>query len=244
VREQYLQALRFIRKQPERVSVFAICNAVEIKVWEIATLIDVLVSDGYIKQDGRDRNDPYSPHSTYYTVPSRRQEIDKLLENDLIENVIDLQGLDYRNAAADDRMLVCTNCWVGYPAEARYCRICCASTIELDTRIVDILYELNHKRYPTLNSCSGHENNRFQIYLMINIPGNKLPTDPIGFKRERDTTRTTLRSIPYEKFNGITSRKAKAAITMDELEAYSRQRIDDLRSWAKSLPDLNIKDIL
>lgn len=79
-KETMLRALRFICTSPSRVDVLAIANNVGIEINLIAPLIDKLVQAGYIRQDSRDSGGPYEFNSTYYTVPSKRKEIDKMLE--------------------------------------------------------------------------------------------------------------------------------------------------------------------
>ena len=77
--EQLLHALRFIRTAPQRVSVHEISSIVNISLTEAKPLIQRMLNAGLIQQDRRDTMEPYSPTATYYTVPGKRAEIDKLL---------------------------------------------------------------------------------------------------------------------------------------------------------------------
>lgn len=80
--EQLLCALRYIRTEPHRASVLMIANSVSLKIWNVPPLIDKLINLEYIRQDSRDNVDPYNPGATYYTVPRKREEIDRLLKDD------------------------------------------------------------------------------------------------------------------------------------------------------------------
>jgi len=77
--EKILQALRFIRTSPRRVSVSLIATEVSIELGEIDVLIEKLVSRGYIMKDSRDAGEPFDGGSTYYTVLDKRVEIDSLI---------------------------------------------------------------------------------------------------------------------------------------------------------------------
>ena len=78
-REQHLSALQVIRSAPHRLSIHQISSEMGLSLAETQPLIQRLHSDGYIRQDRRDRAEPFSPTASYYTVPDKRAEIDDLL---------------------------------------------------------------------------------------------------------------------------------------------------------------------
>ncbi|MBP8818983.1 MAG: class II glutamine amidotransferase [Syntrophomonadaceae bacterium] len=232
--EEIMLALRCIRMAPNRVDVFSIGNTVGRKLNNIAPLIDELKGRGYIKQDSRDTEGPYSPVSTYYTVPSKRQEIDALLEEDKRKSLGSLSDLNCLTALPDDRTLMCMNCLLVYKNGAGYCRNCLRDVQVIDTRLVGILYELNRKGYPTAFSCGGHANNNFDIYIQCNCQIDIEP--PQNYSSKISDGTTVLRSLPYHKVKGITTKKARESINSDEIEAFSKQNLEKLWSWVELLP--------
>lgn len=240
-KETMIRALRFIRTSPSRVDVFAIANAAGIKIWKIAPLIDKLVQAGYIRQDSRDTGGPYKINSTYYTVPAKRREIDEMLEEDRINSEIPLsEVLDACSAAdPDDRTLMCMRCFRAYKEGYSHCRYCLGSLEAVDSRLIDILYELNRKGYPTAYSCGGHANNQFQMYIQFNRTIELEP--PQNFALENGNRGTIIRSILYHKAKGLRTKKAREAITLEELEAYALENLDHLRAWARMLPERQLK---
>lgn len=232
--EHIMHALKYIRTKPERASIFMIANIVGMKIHNIAPLIEALKAKGYIRQDSRDADGPYHPGATYYTVPHKRNEIDSLLEEDKSNSIVPIEYVMSQKAEPEERTPMCLKCMTAYKEGSAFCRICCGNLEMIDTRMVEILYLLNSKGYPTVNSCSGHADN-YDIYITINTYID--PADiPEGFTRNRDVDRTILRSIPYHKAKGIKNKKAREAITPTELLAYSDQNLFILTEWIKQLP--------
>jgi glutamine amidotransferase len=71
--------LRFIRKSPHRVSLKQIVVTLGIQIEQARSAILSLMSEGYLRQDGRDLVPDNHTQATFYTEPSKRQEIDDLL---------------------------------------------------------------------------------------------------------------------------------------------------------------------
>lgn len=234
--EQIMGALRFIRTSHEKVNVFVISHMAGAKLAEIDMLINALKDKGYIRQDSRDDSGAYDPFSYYYTVPAKRQEIDNLLEEDKRKSLLTFSEIDCLTADFDDRTLMCVKCLAVYKPGLTHCRNCLGGVYPIDTRMLDIIYHLNKKGYQTTNCCSGHSNGGFKIYLIISNVKFDEASIPKGYTINPRRNDTTLRSIPYHKAKGIKTKKAREAITMDELQTYNCENLENLRSWVVSLP--------
>lgn len=78
--ENELNILRYIRQQPHRVSLRSLCDGVGLSRQEIVPWIHSLLCKGYITQDRRDRVRYDHDQATFYTVTSKRSEIDSLIK--------------------------------------------------------------------------------------------------------------------------------------------------------------------
>ena len=78
--EKELHILRFIRNSPSRVSVGKISEVLIYSQDEVVSALLVLSDKNLVRQDNRDKVDLKHEQATYYTVPSRREQIDNLLK--------------------------------------------------------------------------------------------------------------------------------------------------------------------
>ena len=62
-------------EKPTTEKCFEIANVVGVKIEQTHHLLQSLLSKGYIKQDGRDKGEPFDPFSTYFTVPSKGKKL-------------------------------------------------------------------------------------------------------------------------------------------------------------------------
>lgn len=77
--DRRLDVLRLLRDHPHRLSLQEIYAEVGGSKEEIRSTIESLLTEGLIKQDGRDRVSWCSDNATYYTVRNKRPEIDTIL---------------------------------------------------------------------------------------------------------------------------------------------------------------------
>ena len=75
-----IEVLSVIRKSPHRMKLETIAAAMNYPLPKMRSIIRSLVLKGYLRQDSRDRVDWKHRKATYYTVPSKRKEIDELLK--------------------------------------------------------------------------------------------------------------------------------------------------------------------
>lgn len=128
-----------------------LANALSHKIIIMAPFIQKTVDLGYIRQDSRDTEGPYGPGATYYAVPAKRAEIDRLLRDDKESSIISSDEIDCINSDMDDKTFVCTHCWSVHRKGVKFCRNCfpIRSVDEIDTLIFDVILKLNQKGYPT-----------------------------------------------------------------------------------------------
>ena len=112
--EKILHALYKIRTSLHRVDVFTISNTVGMRLNEIQNVLQPLIDKGLIKQDSRDRGGPFEPHSTYYTVRAKREEIDQLVHEDTAKVQIPKTDLNFSEAGNSDKIQACVNCLIYY----------------------------------------------------------------------------------------------------------------------------------
>lgn len=74
------EILRILRSSPSRVSLRKISEDAKQPSDDVKPAVRSLLCKGYIRQDARDEVDWNHPDATYYTEPSRREEIDKLIK--------------------------------------------------------------------------------------------------------------------------------------------------------------------
>ena len=77
-----LNTLRYIRTQPHATELSKIANMPGVKRQDIPLLVDCLINRGYIRKDKGDSFDKYDLAAKYFTVREKRQEIDRMLEED------------------------------------------------------------------------------------------------------------------------------------------------------------------
>ena len=82
VNTKELNILRVIRKNPHRLNLIRICQTLNLSKEEVAPAIHSLLNKGYIKQDSRDSVLWNHNEATFFTEPSKREEIDKLIKNE------------------------------------------------------------------------------------------------------------------------------------------------------------------
>lgn len=82
--EKILHTLHTIRTSQHRVSVFVIADTIEIELSEVHKVLKPLIDEGLIRQDRRESSEPFESCSTYYTIRSKRDEIDQLLWGDAV----------------------------------------------------------------------------------------------------------------------------------------------------------------
>lgn len=71
--------LGVLRQSSHRVSLISICNNLSLSGEEIKHAIHSLLCKGFIRQDSRDRVKWNDNDATFYTVPSKREEIDGMI---------------------------------------------------------------------------------------------------------------------------------------------------------------------
>jgi len=79
--EREREVLAFIRSQPHRVSIRQIVDSLGLSMDEVIRIVGLLVLEGWIKQDSRDRVPQNHPDATFYTKVERREEIDSRLRH-------------------------------------------------------------------------------------------------------------------------------------------------------------------
>ncbi len=77
---QEKEILKILRNSPHRLSLKEIAESVKSPIEEVKTVIYSLLCKGYLRQDGRDRVNWDHENATFYTEPSKRREIDRLLK--------------------------------------------------------------------------------------------------------------------------------------------------------------------
>lgn len=230
--EKLMHALHLIRKSRHSVGVFELINSVNHRLEKAQEIIQPLVDKGYIRQHRGDHCGAFEISARYFTEPTKRQEIDQLLELDAEKAKLTLKSLGFSATGKDAKVSACAHCLIYYKEGTTFCRKCLKSTCELDTKIADIIFDLNAKGYITTYCCAGHNKVSLPyIAFKVDLGGLSLPDN---FNMERDNT---LRMIPYYKTKGITKRKMEQTISEDELESYRISNLDNLRIWANQLPN-------
>ncbi len=232
--EKKLHALHKIRTSPHRVDVFIISNTVGVRLNRIQNVLQPLIDEGLIKQDSRDRGEPFDPDSTYYTVRAKREEIDQLLREDATKVQVSKTDLDFSGAGNLDRVHACIDCLIYYKKGTTFCRECLNKTVDLDEQIADIIFCLNERGYKTRFSCAGHGGISVP-YINFNTDIDKVDP-PLNFDWDRGKDSRILRMTPYNKTMGITRKKMRQTVSKETLEEYRSKNLEVLREWAKNLP--------
>ena len=79
--EKKREVLAFIKSQPHRVSIRQIVDSLRLSMDEVIRIVGLLVLEGWIKQDSRDRVPQNHPDATFYTKMERREEIGSRLRH-------------------------------------------------------------------------------------------------------------------------------------------------------------------
>jgi len=77
---QEKEILKTLRNSPHRLSLKEIAETLEYPIKEIKSTIHSLLCKGYIHQDSRDSVNWNHKNATFYTEPSKRKEIDRLIK--------------------------------------------------------------------------------------------------------------------------------------------------------------------
>lgn len=77
--EKELNVLRTLRQNPHRMSLRDVCQAINLLKEDVTPEIHSLLCKGFIKQDSRDRVKWDHNDATFYTNPTKREEIDGLI---------------------------------------------------------------------------------------------------------------------------------------------------------------------
>jgi len=80
VDENELKILRVLRRNPRRLTLKTIGENIDLSREKLKPLIHSLLCKGYIRQDSRDRVKWNHDNASFYTEPSKREEIDGLIE--------------------------------------------------------------------------------------------------------------------------------------------------------------------
>jgi len=77
---QEKEVLKTLRNSPHRLSLKEIAETLEYPIKDIKSAIHSLLCKGYIRQDSRDNVNWNHKNATFYTEPSKRKEIDRLIK--------------------------------------------------------------------------------------------------------------------------------------------------------------------
>jgi len=230
--EKQLHALHLIRKSEHRVGVLELISSVGLRLEKADEVLQPLVDMGYINQDSRDQGGSVAPYSTYYTVIHKRNEIDRLINEDTEKVLLPATSINFIGAGKDDKVLACVRCWVFYKPGATFCRKCLHKTVEMGTSIVDIIVTLNQKGFKTEYCCCGDNSNGIPyVYFGIDVVGLNAPTN---FAWGRGGAKNLLTMIPYHKARGI-PRKKMVHLSEEVVEINRIKNIEVLRAWANGL---------
>jgi gamma-glutamylcyclotransferase (GGCT)/AIG2-like uncharacterized protein YtfP len=225
-----ISTLIYLRGEPHAQYLFMIANMVGIKLWDIHTLVDSLTTGGYIRQDKRDVVDKYDPHAKYYTVREKREEIDLMLSKDLKESLLPFESIDCVNVDLNHKTMVCMKCLTTYKEGETFCRKCLRELNDIDTPMLDIIFDLNKKGYKTQFCCSGHPTaSLYSAYFIVSGSINGIDA-PDGFSSKYKDNRTTVTSLVVKK--------EKVKLSTVELEELTKRNLSSLREWVKEPPDV------
>lgn len=229
--EIMLCTLRYIREEPHASDLFMIINTSRVKGQDRYLLVDCMLNGGYIRQDRRDAANKYDFHAKFYTVPDKRAEIDHILLKDQKESEKTFESIDCVNANLNHKTKVCMKCLITYKEGKCFCRKCMSSLEEIDTPMLDIIFDLNKKGYKTQYCCSGHPDQKiYSAYLIMNGIVNGLIA-PNGFGLMTKDNKTTITSLNVK--NG------KLKLSDIDIEKLTRKNLSNLREWVLELTDQN-----
>jgi hypothetical protein len=122
------------------------------------------------------------------------------------------------------------HCLTTYKDDKEIYPKCIRGLAEIDTAMLDIIFDLNKKGYKTEFCCSGHPTvDNFHAYLIISGEMRDIPV-PEGFTVSFRKNITDISSIR--------SKKGKRQLTTDELEQMIRKNMESLRRWVLKLPSM------
>jgi hypothetical protein len=226
--ETELIILRYLRNLQHKESLFMIGNIARFKIEKLSHMQN-LIDKGYIRQDRRESEKPLSPFSTYYTVPSKRKQIDQLLSQDEKNSMIFLNLSQCKKAKVDDIVPYCFKCKQAYQRGLTYCRKCMDKLESLDVQMLDIITMLNNKGYETSFCCSGHGND---ITNIVFKDRKSSITAPKGFRITTTHNLFNIESIAYHKVLG----KKRSQLNESEVLEMWTQNMNTLREWVDNLP--------
>jgi gamma-glutamylcyclotransferase (GGCT)/AIG2-like uncharacterized protein YtfP len=221
-------ALIYLRGKEHAQHLFGLAHMSGIDLWDIPILVDSLTKGGYVRQDRSDAVGKYDTSARYYTVPEKRKEIDGMLLKKLKESLVPFESIDCLNAKENDKTMACMECLTIHKEGETFCRKCLRPLSEMDTPMLDIIFELNKKGYKTEYCCSGHPslNSFYSAYFIIRGNINEI-TAPEGFTLKCKDSRTMIDSIYVKK---------KLKLSMDQLEELRKRNLISIREWVNSLP--------
>ncbi|MEL1135044.1 hypothetical protein AAC978_07650 [Desulfitobacterium sp. THU1] len=123
------------------------------------------------------------------------------------------------------------SCLTYYKEGTAFCRECLHSTVDLDLKIADVIFELNVKGYLTSNCCAGHSKESVS-YIKFKVDMQEVDV-PESFFLDRHNS---LEMISYHKAKGITKKKMEQTVSETEYVTYWLRSLEKLRSWANELP--------
>lgn len=227
-----LRLLHYLRESPNRLSVFELVNVAGVKLWQARELLEPYVEQGLIRQDRRDRWGPFDESATYYTVPEKRDEIDRRLREYIHE--ARYKGDVARLAHVEDgeKIKACFECMEYYQSFITDCPVCWRRTDDLDARIAEAIFMLNRKGYKTVSCCAGHGSGMHDAHIVFeeNLAGIQ---PPANFWWEKANI---LSNIPYHKIIGISRKKCEETVDSATIIKYREESLQELRKWIKGLP--------
>ncbi len=149
------RALLYLRSKDHAQGLFELAHAAGIDLWDIPILVDSLTKDGYIRQHKGDAG-KYDLSARYFTVREKRKEIDDMLLKELKKSLIPYESIDCVNSDLNHKTMACMNCLTTHKDGETFCRKCSSALSEIDTPMLDIMFDLNKKGYKTEFCCCGH----------------------------------------------------------------------------------------
>lgn len=223
------RALLFLRGEEHAQDLFVLAHMACIDLWDIPILVDSLTKDGYIRQFKGDVG-KYDVSTRYFTVKEKREEIDDMLLKELKKSLIPYESIDCVNADLNHKTMACMKCLTTHKEGETFCKKCSSSLSEIDTPMLDIMFDLNKKGYKTKFCCCGHPEPKFYItYFVVSGSINGIDA-PDGFGSEYKDNRTIITSLVVKK--------GKVKLSTVELEELTKRNLSNLREWVKELPEV------
>jgi gamma-glutamylcyclotransferase (GGCT)/AIG2-like uncharacterized protein YtfP len=222
-------ALIYLRGEKHGQDLFVLAHMAGIDLWDIPILVDSLTKDGYIRQDKGDVVGKYDLSAKYFTAREKREAIDDMLLKKLKGSLIPFETIDCVNADLNHKTMACMKCLTTHKEGETFCRKCLNSLSEIDTPMLDIMFDLNKKGYETEYCCCGHPTFKsfYSAYFVVRGIINGI-TAPEGFTLKCADNKTTITSLYVKK---------KLKLSIAELEELARKNIKVLRKWVIELPD-------